>query len=60
MKNEKLITFINLRGLSHSELSKLTGIPATTLGRIINGKVDKVKRSHMEAIAKALNSKGTE
>lgn len=56
MKNEKLQSFITLRGISHSELSKLTGIPATTLGRIINGKVDKVKRTHMEAIAKALNT----
>lgn len=56
MKNEKLITFMNLKGISQVELSKLTGIPATTLGRIINGKVDKIKRTHMELIAKALNT----
>lgn len=40
--------------ISLAQLSRLTGIPATTLNRIIKGKVKKPKRSQMDRIAEAL------
>lgn len=56
MKNEKLITLMEMKGLSKTQLSKLTAIPMSTLNRIINGDVQKVKLTHMESIAHALGA----
>lgn len=56
MKNDKLLTFMALKGISRTQLSKSTGIPASTLGRIINGEVQKVKAVYMEAIANVLDT----
>lgn len=56
MKNEKLIAFMNTKGMSRAQLSALSGISATTLNRIINGQVLHVKTTQMQAIAKALGT----
>ena len=56
MKNEKLIAFMNTKGISRAQLSALSGISATTLNRIINGQVLHVKTTQMQAIAKALGT----
>ena len=42
------------KDISLTQLSRLTGIPATTLNRIIKGKVKKPKRSQMDRITEAL------
>ena len=42
------------KDISLTQLSRLTGIPATTLNRIIKGKVKKPKRSQMDRISEAL------
>lgn len=56
MRNNKLLVFMEFRGISRTQLSKSTGIPSSTLGRIINGEVQKVKTVYMESIAKALDT----
>ncbi len=56
MKNEKLIAFMNTKGISRAQLSVLSGISATTLNRIINGQVLHVKTAQMQAIAKVLGT----
>lgn len=47
---------MKLKDINKTQLSNLSGIPATTLNRIIHGTVVNVKTSHMEAIAKALGT----
>ena len=56
MKNDKLLIFMEVKGISRTQLSKSTGIPASTLGRIINGDVQKIKAVYMDAIANALDT----
>ena len=47
---------MKLKDINKTQLSALTGIPATTLNRIINGTVINVKTAYMETIAKALGT----
>lgn len=56
MKNEKLITYMTSMGVNVSQLSKLSGIPQSTLRRIIDGVTHNVKPAQMEAIARALKT----
>ena len=56
MKNDKLAALMEARGFSKSALSKVTGISASTLNRIINNEVKHVKMSQMQAIASALGT----
>ncbi|MCI8662396.1 MAG: helix-turn-helix transcriptional regulator [Hungatella sp.] len=56
MKNEKLLALMDAKGISRAKLATLSGIPATTLNRIINGQILHVKTTQMQAIAKALNT----
>lgn len=56
MKNDKIAMYMKMKDVNQSKLSALTGIPPTTLSRILNGTVVNVKTSHMEAIAKALGT----
>lgn len=56
MKNDRLLALMNAKGISRAKLSATSGIPATTLNRIINGQILHVKMPQMEAIAKALGT----
>ena len=56
MKNEKILMYMKMKDINKTQLSNLSGIPATTLNRIINGTVVNIKTAHMEAIAKALGT----
>lgn len=56
MKNNKILLHMKMKDINKTQLANLTGIPATTLNRIINGTVANVKFSYMEAIAKALGT----
>lgn len=56
MVNNKILMYMKLKDINKTQLSALTGIPATTLNRIINGTVINVKTAHMETIAKALGT----
>lgn len=42
------------KDISLAQLSRLTGIPATTLNRIIKGKVKRPKRSQLDRVSEAL------
>lgn len=55
-EESKLLMYMGLQGINKSTLSKMTGIPVSTLSRIINNEVKSVKMPQMEAIAKALNT----
>lgn len=44
------------KDISLAQLSRLTGIPATTLNRIIKGKVKRPKRSQLDRISEALGT----
>ena len=56
MVNNKILMYMKLKDINKTQLSALTGIPATTLNRIINGTVINVKTAYMETIAKALGT----
>lgn len=56
MENNKILMYMKMKDINKTQLSNLSGIPATTLNRIITGAVVNVKTSHMEAIAKALGT----
>lgn len=56
MAHNKILMYMKLKDINKTQLSALTGIPATTLNRIINETVRNVKTSYMEAIAKALGT----
>lgn len=56
MVNNKILMYMKLKDINKTQLSALTGIPATTLNRIINGTVINVKTIYMENIAKALGT----
>ena len=56
MVNNKILMYMKLKDINKTQLSALTGIPATTLNRIINGTVINVKTAYMENIAKALGT----
>lgn len=56
MKNDKIAMYMKMKDMNQSKLAALTGIPPTTLSRILNGTVANVKTAHMEAIAKALGT----
>ena len=43
MVNNKILMYMKLKDINKTQLSALTGIPATTLNRIINGTVINVK-----------------
>ena len=55
MKKDNLQRAMKANRISMTELAMRTGIPLTTLRRIMAGKVKRVKKSNMIAIAKALN-----
>ncbi|MGL5435427.1 MAG: helix-turn-helix domain-containing protein [Lachnospiraceae bacterium] len=56
MANDKLLTFMNLKGVGRKQLSVQANISPSTLNRIINGEIQKVKMIQMEAIADALGT----
>lgn len=56
MANDKLLTFMNLKGIGRKQLSAQANISPSTLNRIINGEIQKVKMVQMEAIADALGT----
>lgn len=56
MKNDKIAMYMKMKDVNQTKLSTLSGIPPTTLSRILNGTVANVKTAHMEAIAKALGT----
>ena len=56
MVNNKILMYMKLKDMNKTQLSALTGIPATTLNRIIKGTVINVKTAYMENIAKALGT----
>jgi DNA-binding Xre family transcriptional regulator len=53
--DNKIKDLMYIKGYSLSSLSKSTGIPSTTLSRLISYKVKKPKIEYMEKISKALN-----
>lgn len=55
-EENKLLMYMELRGVNKAALARLTHIPTSTLSRIINNEVKTVKMTQMEAIAKALNT----
>lgn len=56
MKNDKIAMYMKMKDVNQTKLAALSGIPPTTLSRILNGTVVNVKTSHMEAIARALGT----
>lgn len=56
MKNDKIAMYMKMKDVNQTKLAALSGIPPTTLSRILNGTVVNVKTAHMEAIAKALGT----
>lgn len=52
--NNKVEYLMDEKDISLAQLSRSTGIPATTLNRIIKGKVKKPKRSQLDRISEAL------
>ncbi|RHB42258.1 XRE family transcriptional regulator [Enterocloster aldenensis] len=52
--NNRVEYLMDENDISLTQLSRLTGIPATTLNRIIKGKVKKPKRFQLDRISEAL------
>lgn len=48
------------KGISYTELSKLTGISKTHISRIINGKTTRVRTTTINKLAKALDKNGND
>ncbi len=51
----RILAIMNERNMSYGELSKLTGIPKSTLQRYATAQTNKVPVDKVELIAKALN-----